>query len=97
MARPKMNKAEQPVKKKPAPSPLMLWKPKKEDIIVEPDNGNMIFHFERIMSSPNNLEKYDTFIIKKKAYCNFLDTLCRYFNFFMKFFSGFHTYLLIGV
>ena len=82
-----MNKAEQPVKKKPAPSPLMLWKPKKEDIIVEPDNGNMIFHFERIMSSPNNLEKYDTFIIKKKAYCNFLDTLCRYFNFFMKFYD----------
>lgn len=87
MSRPKKIQTESTVRKMPDPSPLMKWKPTKDDIIVEPDNGNMIFHFEYNMPEPNTLGKYDIFIIKKKAYCNFLDTLCRYFNFFIKFYD----------
>lgn len=87
MSRPKKDPSKVVIRKMPDPSPLMKWKPVKDDIIVEPDNGNMIFHFEKNMPEPNTLGKYNVFIIKKKAYCNFLDTLCRYFNFFIKFYD----------
>lgn len=58
------------------------WKPKKNQIFVEPDGKLFVCHFDKIFGY-TNLKVYNKFIINKTSYENQLNLITDYVNFFM--------------
>lgn len=70
-------------------SKLKNWTMKKADQIAESDGKLLIFHFEDLFQ-PEKIKVYDRFFIKKTSYEKQLNTICRYLNFYMKFYDTDH-------
>lgn len=68
--------------KKRKTSKINTWKPKNNQIFVEPDGKIFICHFDKIFQQPK-LEKYNKFYIQKISYVNHLDIITKYINFFI--------------
>ena len=68
---------------------LKNWTMKKSDQIAESDGKLLIFHFEDLFQ-PDKIKVYDRFFIKKTSYEKQLNTICRYLNFYMKFYDTDH-------
>ena len=68
--------------KKRKTSKINTWKPKSNQILVEPDGKIFICHFDKIFQQPK-LEKYNKFYIQKISYVNHLDIITKYINFFI--------------
>lgn len=65
---------------------IVKWKPKEEDIIVNNDGKIFIMHFEKAFGQPQ-LAVYNKFFIKKSSYEKQLDVICKYLNFFIKYYD----------
>ena len=63
-------------------SKINTWKPKKNQVFVEPDGKLFICHFDKIFGYPN-LKVYNKFYINKASYENQLNIITKYTNFFM--------------
>lgn len=66
--------------------PIVTWKPEEEDIVVNNDGKLFIMYFDRAIGS-SNLAVYNKFLIKKASYEKQLDVICKYMNFFIKFYD----------
>ena len=62
---------------------IVKWKPRKEDIIAEPDGKLFIVHFEKVFTAKKNLENLGIFIITKNSYDKQLAMISEYFNYFI--------------
>lgn len=67
-------------------SKINTWKPKKNQILVEPDGKLYVCHFDKIFGNPK-LKGYNRFIINKSSYENKLGLITQYTNFFMNFYD----------
>lgn len=63
-------------------SKINTWKPKKNQILVEPDGKLFICHFDKIFGI-DKLSVYNRFMICKGSYENQLEIITKYTNFFM--------------
>jgi hypothetical protein len=63
-------------------SKINTWKPKKNQVFVEPDGKLFVCHFDKIFGY-SNLRVYNKFIINKGSYENQLGIITKYTNFFM--------------
>ena len=66
--------------------PIVTWKPDEEDIVVNNDGKLFIMYFDKAFGS-SNLAVYNKFLIKKSSYEKQLDIICKYMNFFIKFYD----------
>ena len=57
---------------------IVKWKPRKEDIIAEPDGKLFIVHFEKVFTAKKNLENLGIFIITKNSYDKQLKLYCHF-------------------
>ena len=73
---------ESTVEKGKRTSKINTWKPKKNQVFVEPDGKLFICHFDKIFGYPN-LKVYNKFYINKASYENQLNIITKYTNFFM--------------
>ena len=67
-------------------SKINTWKPKKNQVFVEPDGKLYVCHFDKIFGNPK-LKKYNRFIINKSSYENKLELITQYTNYFMVFYD----------
>lgn len=65
---------------------IVTWKPKDEDVIANNDGKLFILRFDKAFGIPK-LGIYNKFFIKKASYEKQLDVICKYMNFFMKFYD----------
>lgn len=62
--------------------PIAKWKPTAMENIVEPDGQLLLFHFDRLFTSPG-VKPYQRFMIKKTSYEKQLPQIARYLNYFI--------------
>lgn len=74
-------KKEQEKKAKLKPD-IAIWKPKKDQHLIEDDNKIFLVHFEKIFNSPK-AKQFDRFIVDKTSYTNQLGIITEYVNYFM--------------
>ena len=63
-------------------SKINTWKPKPEQVCVEPDGKIFLCHFDKILQI-DKLSRFNKFYIKKGSYENQLDIITEYINFFI--------------
>lgn len=62
---------------------IHTWKPTKEQDLIERDGKLFIFHFEKVFGHDKKSSVYNKFMIGKDSYCNILDDIIKYVNFFI--------------
>lgn len=76
--------------KKPNLNPrIRRWKPKPEDIFVGFDGGIFYVYFDKFFNN-SDYATYNPFKIKKGSFDNKLELICRYINYFEKFYDTDH-------
>lgn len=56
------------------------------DEIIRPDGKNLVIEFDKIFNAPS-ASVLNSFIIKKDSYVKYLDIMCDYVNYFIKFYD----------
>lgn len=69
---------------------IHTWKPKPEEDYIERDGKLFIFHFEKIFGHDKKSSVYNKFMIGKDSYCNILDMIVKYVNFFVNMYDKEH-------
>lgn len=67
-------------------SAIAKWNPKENDIVLESNGKLFMIDFAKIFDKPKYCI-YNQFVIKKESYENQIDTICKYVNFFIKFYD----------
>lgn len=67
-------------------SAISKWKPKKSEVFVDNDGKLFIINFDEIFNKKKYCI-YNRFVIKKESYENQIEDICKYINFFIKFYD----------
>ena len=62
------------------------WIGDDSDEIIRPDGKNLVIEFDKIFNAPS-ASVLNSFIIKKDSYVKYLDVMCDYINYFIKFYD----------
>lgn len=62
------------------------WIGDDRDEIIRPDGKNLVIEFDKIFNAPS-ASVLNSFIIKKDSYVKYLDIMCDYVNYFIKFYD----------
>lgn len=81
-------------KHKQKKSKITSWKPNEDDILVTNDGKLFIIYFEKVIQPKEKVKIYDKFMIKKSSYEKQLGIICKYINFFLKFYDDDHEVIL---
>ena len=69
------------------------WKPSPEDNKITYDGKLIVIPFDKLFNRQNN-DVLNNFIIKKESYVRKLEDICKYINYFIKFYDDDNELLL---
>ena len=67
------------------------WIGDDSDEIIRPDGKNLVIEFDKIFNAPS-ASVLNSFIIKKDSYVKYLDIMCDYVNYFIKFYDEYRRF-----